>query len=174
MKTMLWMFVILILIPVVALVILKRKQKQQKQVEAAAAAEKQRKLDELRTAREAEHAERKARAAEWAAQHGRLVLPLAGVTFDNEDGRSRQKILRELKANDGVCDLELEPFTWKGSDAVRVIVDGEVAGNIRKSDVPKVMEIFDRIENAHVDVETFTNDDDERIYRADLTIIYAK
>ena len=97
----------------------------QAQTEEKSSLENQR-LKKLEQKREAEASER----AEWEAKHGRITTALAGVTFDNEDGTSRQKLLKDIKARSGDAELNLEEFEYKGQPAVRVLVDGECIGNI--------------------------------------------
>lgn len=117
---------------------------------------------------------------EWADTHGRLVTNIAGVTFDNDDGSSRQKLLRDLMVSGGEAELTLEEFEYKGHPAVRVLVDGDCIGNIPAKRVDDVLAAMDAgITASHLDVETFRPDDDDEdrpavIYRADLTLIYNK
>ena len=137
-------------------------------------------------AREAEHAREAARQAEWDRTHGRIVTAIAGVTFNNDDGSSRQAILKDIKARGGDAEVELEEFEYKGKPAVRVLIDGEQIGNIPRSRVQDVLAAMDAgITHASLDVETFRPEDDEDeegnvrrrgelIYRADLTLIYNK
>ena len=135
-----------------------------------------------------EASERKARQEEWERTHGRLVTAIAGVTFDNDDGTSRQRILKDLKARGDDGELVLEEYEYKGAPAVRVLVDDLCIGNIPKSRVQAVLAAMDAgVTASHLDIETFRPDDDddddddgeprlrpERIYRADLTLIYRK
>ena len=66
---------------------------------------------ELQAAREAEAAAEKARQQEWEQTHGRIVTSIAGVTFKNDDGSSRQAILKDIKASGGGdAELRLEEF----------------------------------------------------------------
>lgn len=118
----------------------------------------------------------------WEDVHGRLVTHVAGVTFKNEDGTERQRILKDLYINDDAEYIELKPYTYNGEDAVSVIVNGSCIGNLPKYRIKEYEDIADRIERARVDVSVFTPDEDfedeyvkpERIYRADLTIVYKK
>lgn len=137
-------------------------------------------------AREAERAEQAARQAEWDRTHGRIVTAIAGVTFKNDDGSSRQAILKDIKARGGyAADLDLEEYEYKGKPAVRVLVEGEQVGNIPRSMVPEVLEVLNRIEYASIMVETFRPEEEideegnvrqrgELIYRADLSLTYSK
>ena len=124
--------------------------------------------------------EQKQRQAVWERTHGRITTKIAGVTFENEDGTPRQKYLKEAYANDGAGTLELVPFEYKGENALRVLFDGNCVGTIPKNRVAEILGIMDRVTAARLDVQRFTPEDDdepsraEKIYRADLILIYAK
>ena len=125
----------------------------------------------------------KIRQAEWERTHGRIITKIAGVTFDNEDGSSRQRILKAAMAEEasGTVDLELNEDE-KGVVTIAVFYDGEQIGYIPKNRVADVDPIMDRITAGNLTVERFRPEDDEDddrgggdyIYRADLTIIYTK
>jgi len=158
-----------------------------------AAQEAERKKQELeahlqaeRDRREAERAQREAEQKAWEEKHGRIVTAVAGVTFKNDDGVSRQNLLKDLKARGGMAaDLDLEEYEYKGKPAIRVLVEGEQVGNIPRSMVPEVLEVLDRIEYASILVDTFRPEEEiddegnvrqrgELIYRADLSLTYSK
>lgn len=112
-------------------------------------------------------------------KHGSLWTNVAGVTFKNPDGSSRQQILADLMESGGDAEVTLEEFYYKGTQAVRVLVDGRCIGNIPKHRVQDVREILDRIVTAELNVETFEPDDADpdgpaEIYRADLYLVYKK
>ncbi|MBQ6396982.1 MAG: hypothetical protein IJI06_02415 [Oscillospiraceae bacterium] len=112
-------------------------------------------------------------------KHGSLWTNVAGVTFKNPDGSSRQQILADLMESGGDAEVTLEEFYYKGVQAVRVLVDGRCIGNIPKHRVQDVREILDRIVTAELNVETFEPDDADpdgpaEIYRADLYLVYKK
>lgn len=119
-------------------------------------------------------------------RHGWFFTNIVGVTFDNDDGTSRQKILRDYYVT-GVegSDLNLEEYEYKGRPAVRVLLDDQCVGNIPKNRVDELLLIMDRLEKASIDIEVFTPDEDEddpgerkrrgpQVYRADLSLTYAK
>ena len=128
----------------------------------------------------------KQREAEWNRTHGRIVTKIAGVTYDNEDGSSRQRILKAAMAEEACGSITLELYDHRGADAIAVLYDDKEIGNIPKSRVAEVKAVMDRITAAHLDVGRFRPEDDEDdedgefsslggyIYRADLTIIYTK
>ena len=138
----------------------------------------------LREKLQAEQDEKKARQEEFDRTHGRIFTRLAGVTFDNDDGSSRQAILKDIKASGGGdAELSLEEFEYKGKPAVRVLVDGEQIGNIPRGRVAEILAVLDRIEDARLEVETFRPEEEddegktrrgELIYRADLYLTYTK
>lgn len=122
---------------------------------------------------------------EWTQKHGRIVTAIAGVTFKNDDGNSRQAILKDIKARSGDAELALEEYEHKGKAAIRVLVDGDQIGNIPRSRVAEVSAVLDKLEDARLEVETFRpeNEEDEDgnirrrgelIYRADLYLVYSK
>lgn len=101
-----------------------------------------------------------------------VSFPVAGVTFKNDDGSARQKILKEIcdGEEEGYARAELEAYTYEGEPAIRVLVDGDCIGNIRRSDVSKVTLFLDRPGvDVSVSIERF-EDDGRKIYRADVDI----
>lgn len=101
-----------------------------------------------------------------------VSFPVAGVTFKNDDGSSRQKILKEIcdSEEEGYARAELEAYTYEGEPAIRVLVDSDCIGNIRRSDVSKVTPFLDRPGvDVSVSIEQF-EDDGRKIYRADVDI----
>lgn len=96
---------------------------------------------------------------------------VAGVTFDNDDGSSRQEILREICEGDEDGDTEawLEWYQYRGQDAYRVMTPHGCVGNVRKNDV---REAVTAIGASKVDlaVEQFEREDGTLIYRADLIV----
>lgn len=150
-------------------------------------AQERRQQEEERREKEAREAaalkereERLARQAEWEETHGRIYTNLAGVTFKNADGTSRQAALKDAYANGCAGTLEFEQYEYQGEPALLVCYEGVGIGNIPKARVPEVLSILDRLSSARLDVEVFVpelDDDDvrpDKIYRADLTVIYTK
>lgn len=139
--------------------------------------------------RDAEEAQRKAEHEEFERTHGRLRFRLAGVTFTNDDGTSRQNLLREVLASGCQGETELEEYEYRGKPAVRLLYDGHILGNVPQSSVSDFLEIIDRIDSVNLDIQTFTptdvdddwDDDDrprrkskEKIYFANVTVVYNK
>lgn len=165
-----------------AAVLVSRKQAAERAEAEEKRQAKLRELEELRRKKENEEAQAAAQREEWESLHGRFKTSLAGVTFDNGDGTSRQKLLKDFMARSGQADLELEEYEYKGSPAIRVLLDGECVGNIPRNRVEELRRVMDRIERANLEVEAFRPDDDaedgqrrgELVYRADLYLIYSK
>lgn len=156
-----------------------QKAKVQQIVDAEMKKAEEQKAVAARQAQEAEEAAAAARRDEWERTHGRFVTNIAGVTFDNDDGSSRQKILKGIMNRGGEGEVTLEEYTYKGHPAVHVLIDGACIGNIPKDRVPEARELMDKeITAARLDVEKFRPEDDEDrpavIYRADLTMVYKK
>lgn len=161
-----------------------RRREQAAAREAAEKAQLKRAADEMMRkeaersaaiARQNEEAEAAARREEWERTYGRFTTNIAGVTFDNDDGSSRQKILRNLAAKSGSDEVELQEYNYKGHPAVRVLISGQCIGNIPKERVQEALAVMDiGVENAHLNVESFNASDRGRTYRADLTLIYKK
>lgn len=136
----------------------------------------------LREQRRAEQEERRRRQEEWEATHGTIKTKIAGVTFDNEDGTSRQRVLQSALADECCGSITLESYEYKGSDAILVVYDGHGVGNIPKNRVAEVLAVIDRITAGSLSVERFVPDDEDGearslggvIYRADLTLVYSK
>ena len=132
--------------------------------------------------RERAEAERKKLAAiqeerERRERYGWYPFSVAGVTFANEDGSSRQKILSEIYdaqlAEDLDPDVTLERYEYEGKPAIHVLVNGRCVGNVPRMEVDDVSEIMDKALK-RIEVEHFVPDDAprKRIYRADVTLSY--
>jgi len=102
-----------------------------------------------------------------------LISRVAGVTFCNDDGTSRQAVLKRLseKHPDGYF-VTLEPYLYEDETACRVLCDGTCVGNVPKDKVHDVMSIWEDIKAVTIHAESFENDEEETIYRADLVILY--
>ncbi len=140
-------------------------------------------IEEPKQSAEQKQVEWKLKQDEWNKKHGRLVIPVAGVTFDNDDGTSRQRLLKDIKVRGGDAYLELQEYEYKNEPAIRITVDGECIGNVPKTRVKEVSAVLDSLENARLDIERFCPEDEDEdghrhgqeiIYRADLILIYSK
>lgn len=99
------------------------------------------------------------------------LFPVAGVTFQNDDGSSRQQILREICAGDeeGNTEAWLEWYQFNGRDAYRVMTPLGCVGNVRKNDVREAVTAIGA-GKVDLDVELFETEDGRQIYRADLSV----
>ena len=144
-------------------------------VKAEQAAAEARRLAEQRRA-EADRIAREEREAKLKAERDRFRyehFPVAGVTFKNEDGTDRQKILREIALNnDGFGAVGFEENEDLGEDSgISVMTEFGCVGFIRRSDKAKVRRFFGRQTQAiYLAVELFESDDGQKIYRADVQI----
>lgn len=62
-------------------------------------------------------------------------IKVAGVTFENKDGSSRQELLKEFDQEEAVAVSLLE-HEHKGKAAFHVLVNGKIIGNIPKDKAP--------------------------------------
>lgn len=116
-----------------------KQQKKQKEAEQKSAADMEKFYDTLRRTHE---------------------FKVVGVTFDNDDGKSRQKILKE--ANEGYYHSSaLNVTEYEGKPAVQVLVDDEVCGYIAKGKVKEVMELMPNAEKVVVYIDDNLDEDDE-------------
>ena len=138
--------------------------------EENAAAERDRRLAEEEAARKAQE-EKEARRQADAWRFRRESFPVAGVTFKNDDGTDRQKILREIVLNEmGFCDVWFDQDPELGDESgISVQTDLGCVGFIRRSDKNKVRRFFDKkVNSSTLYAELFENEDGEKIYRADV------
>lgn len=86
-----------------------------------------------------------------------VPIRIVGVTFDNDDGISRQLILRKLKSHESpfteYADIEIKQYEFKGQPAYGVYANDMQIGNIPADLVPFLQENVGRIESiSHIDV----------------------
>lgn len=97
------------------------------------------------------------RATVAAADSGSITFRVAGVTFENNDGTSRQEILRHLKFGDAPWaddpeDLTatLEETEYEGEQAFAVFVNGYQVGNVPKASIRKVAVAQEHVATCYV------------------------
>lgn len=155
----------------------KRTEARERALKAIADAAEQKKMAEA-AQRKQQAEERKQQVEEWGKHHATTYFKVAGVTFQNEDGSSRQRHLRSLMDEieiDDAPEVELVPYKFKGEDAIRVVANHVCIGNVPAKKVDEVQALLPRIESLQLDVEAFyTADDNRKIYRADVYVTYAK
>ena len=96
-------------------------------------------------------------------------FPVAGVTFKNDDGTSRQQILREIckGEDDGVTNAWLEWYQYRGEDAYRVMTSAGCVGTVRKNDIVEAVTAIGA-KTVDLEIEMFETEDGRALYRADL------
>lgn len=98
---------------------------------------------------------------------------VVGVTFDNDDGSSRQEILRETLESHPFDKCILVPYLYDGEDAISVQnCCGETVGNISKADVARVRSLMNKEYYSELDVFDFYDDNDVQMFSADVNIYY--
>lgn len=92
-----------------------------------------------------------------AASTGSITFRVAGTTFDNDDGSSRQDILRHLKFGDEPWaddpdDLlaTIEEETFNGELAFSVLVNGYQVGFVPKGYIQKVAKARQNVSSCYV------------------------
>lgn len=115
--------------------------------------------------------------SESAFDRKTFEVKAVGVTFKNEDGTERQKILAEFNEFPYCDDLELEKFEYEGAPAYHIVCDGKIIGNVSATLAEK-LDTFERHGSVLVpsNLRTYGGscvDNEERSYGAsiDLTII---
>lgn len=75
-----------------------------------------------------------------------IEFKLKGVSFKNEDGTSRQELIRRIDEqeppfeNGGELDVDLKPVLFDGKDAIECRVNGYLIGHVPKELVTDVMD----------------------------------
>ena len=97
---------------------------------------------------------------------------LAGVTYNNDDGSSRQEIIQTLK--DGTI-VGLKPYQFNNNLAIGVYTcEGKQIGNIKEKDIPYVMDRLKTMVKTEIfNVRSFYyNELNEVIFTADVIVHY--
>ena len=119
--------------------------------------------------------EREAKVQAFRERYDHIRFPVAGVTFKNDDGTDRQKILLEASFNQAAETdvwLEEEDETLGENSGIRVLTDYGCVGYIRRSDKQKVRRFTGQpICTKYLSVEQFINDEGKAIYRADVVFV---
>lgn len=81
----------------------------------------------------------------------RIQFSVAGVTFDNEDGTSRQQILKGFYENRGYSkrDISLQQYEYNGAPAVYVVAKGKIIGNVPKEYTDVIIDNLDTLRIYH-------------------------
>lgn len=105
---------------------------------------------------------------------------LAGVTFNNPDGSSRQYLLEKLATFeppfDSCCpDYQLREDEYKGEPALAVICDNHKLGNVPRDIVPRLLQYVrnDQVVITNIDIDSFIPEDkDSEVYYATVEVEY--
>ena len=94
-----------------------------------------------------------------------LICKVVGVTFNNDDGSSRQEYIKNLDEDD---ILSLKHYIYEGRDALYVLDSkGHILGNIAHKDVKQVMKYINTYDELAISVDekdSFISDDNKKIY----------
>lgn len=121
-------------------------------------------------------------APEEVFPYEHIAFRLVGVTFKNDDGSSRQSLLRKIKYQDppfdtGTVRIELTEYSYKGEPALKVEVNGYQVGDVPKNKVPEILdkwERIDRISNFEVVGGGRREDGEWMNYGAEVTVRFFK
>lgn len=93
------------------------------------------------------------------------VIKATGVTFDNEDGSNRQKLISSLNVGELV---NLSPYKYNGEDAVYILNSkNKILGNIP---IEYATEITSKLSNNIIEktiveeVDSFINENNKKVY----------
>lgn len=79
---------------------------------------------------------------------GYMTFRVAGVTYNNDDGTSRQEIIAQIKKNKDHNStenkLDLKEYSYEGKPALAVFIDGQQVGNVPANNVDYLLK---QIEN---------------------------
>ncbi len=112
--------------------------------------------------------------AEWSENNGTYSCKVVGVTFKNDDGSSRQGYLKEAYINNSRGTVNLQPYKYEDHQAIRVMYEGLCIGNVPQNEVDTIMDYLPRLSSTFINVDTFRDDDNNLVYRADLLLTYKK
>lgn len=153
-----WQIVLLVIFYPVGLCVLfyrmRERYRRRREYEAAEAARMEARARAEAARKEKEEEQRKKRV-----EHEILTFKVVGVTFKNDDGTSRQTLLRKMflgkapfNSDEGI-DITIEESTYEGNPAFPVFAEGYQVGYISKKDVPffvKRWKDFDSVISADV------------------------
>lgn len=80
-----------------------------------------------------------------------ISFKIAGVTHDNDDGQSRQMLLKRYKNrgipfNDNIS-LSLQETTFNGDPAIKVVANDNVLGFVPKDRISEILDAWENIED---------------------------
>lgn len=171
-----WQIVLLVIFyPVGLCVLLYRmweKYRRQREYEAAQIARMEAKAQAEAAQKEKEEKEKEERRKK-RVEHEIRKFKVVGVTFKNDDGTSRQTLLRKMyfgkapfNSDEGVS-ITIEESTYEGNPAFPVFAEGYQVGYISKEDVPffvKRWKDFDSVISVDVSDGCADNEEHNIIY----------
>ncbi len=79
---------------------------------------------------------------------GYMTFRVAGVTYDNDDGSSRQEIISQIKKdkeyNSTENKLDFKEYSYEGKPALAVFIDGKQVGNVPANRVDFLLEEIEK------------------------------
>ena len=164
-------FYAIIILLIILLVRSKKKDKmiaEQKKLEAERKAEEDAKKEQERKAAiEAEKIRKEEAQRIFDETHGKIFTKVAGVSF-------YQSALKALYKVDAFWDAEVEITDYEGEPAIAIMCDDQRIGSIPRAKKDEVLAIAEKITALSVTIEEYENDEEKKVYRADLLIIYEK
>lgn len=126
-------------------------------------------------AEEERKAEAKKAREEFLSKHGIIKFTLSATTRNNDDGTSRQSILKAIGNDpnpDG--DLFFDSFEHNGKMVLGAFYDGECIGIVPRDTADEVLSVLRKIECRDILVEKVDSDLGEKVYSAEIIIQYSK
>ena len=108
-----------------------------------------------------------------STEHRRLAFPVVGADKNNDDGSSRQQILRTLCDGEDMAVVEvwLDDYLFYGRFEIRVMTEAGCVGHIRQKDVMTVRGYFGKsVRMIYLEI-TCSENAESGEYRAELVII---
>lgn len=101
-----------------------------------------------------------------------ITFKVVGVTYKNEDGQSRQRLLRRFKWKDepfdGDLEVRLSETSFEGQPAIEVIANDNVLGFVPRDRVPEILDVWERVED--IDSLNVYGGQDGHSFGAEVTI----
>jgi hypothetical protein len=124
-----------------------------------------------------EEAERETARKHFEEANKKISFAVAGVTFKNDGGGSRQTILkRKMKEQeDGIVAVSLEQYEYEGKPAVAVMLDDEQVGSVPNSHLPEILNVIrdnKKVTGLSADIEDFEDEEGKHILRCDILVQY--
>ena len=125
----------------------------------------------------AEELERQKSIDEWNLKFGKFDFRVAGVSYKNDDGTSRQAALKSAASaqkRNSMFVMTFEQGEYDGEPSVKVFINDKCVGFIEKDKVKQFLEIKDMISRKDVDIGLYTNDTGDTLFYCRVSLIYKK